>query len=200
MKVRQLLFALVAAFVVSTATAATSSSAAHPQQDVESTAARINVLPHGFPLKTVAFHDADGKAHDFSQYRGKVVIVNMWATWCPPCVRELPALNRISQRLKDDNVVLVPISIDQIEQPEVRAFLDERGMQEFSSFYDPQMKLSEIFPLDTIPATFILDPNGTLVAFVRSYVDWDDPIVEAKIRQLAEKHQNSGNSTTKTVK
>ncbi|WP_063355107.1 TlpA disulfide reductase family protein [Shewanella mangrovi] len=200
MKVHHLLFALTAAFATFVANASANEPTAKATVAASSTADRINVLPHGFPLKTVAFNDAQGQAHDFTQYRGKVVIVNMWATWCPPCVRELPALNRFSQRLKDDNVVLVPISIDQVEQPQVRAFLDERGMQGFSSFYDPHMKLSAIFPLDTIPATFILDTNGTLVAFVRSFVDWDDPKVENKIRKLAEKHQKSGNATSKTAK
>ncbi|WP_417761888.1 TlpA disulfide reductase family protein [Shewanella sp.] len=165
-----------------------------------STADRINVLPHGFPLKTVPFNDAQGNSHDLSQYKGKVVIVNMWATWCPPCVRELPALDRLSQKLADDNVVLVPISIDQTEQQQVRSFLNEQGMQNFNSFYDPHMQLSEIFPLDTIPATFILSPEGTLVAFVRSFVDWDDPKVEQKIRKLIAHHPKSVNSAVGAAK
>ncbi|MCH1926336.1 TlpA family protein disulfide reductase [Shewanella sp. C32] len=165
-----------------------------------STADRINVLPHGFPLKTVPFNDAQGNSHDFNQYKGKVVIVNMWATWCPPCVRELPSLDRFSQKLADDNVVLVPISIDQTEQQQVRSFLNEQGMQHFNSFYDPHMQLSEIFPLDTIPATFILSPEGTLVAFVRSFVDWDDPKVEQKIRKLITQHQKSSNSAVGAAK
>lgn len=201
MKARYLLPTLVAAMLPLVAIAASSdSSTPASTQSQSSTADRINVLPHGFPLKTVPFNDANDKAHDFSQYRGKIVIVNMWATWCPPCVRELPALNRFSKRLADDNVVLVPISIDQTDKQEVRSFLDERGMKNFNSFFDPHMQLSEIFPLDTIPATFILDTNGTLVAFVRSFVDWDDPKVENKIRKLAEKHQKSGSSTAKTAK
>ena len=201
MKARSLLPTLLAAMLPFVATAATSdtSTPASPKAS-SSTADRINILPHGFPLKSVPFHDAADKAHDFSQYRGKVVIVNMWATWCPPCVRELPALDRFSQRLAKDNVVLVPISIDQADKEEVRSFLDERGMKNFNSFFDPHMELSEIFPLDTIPATFILDTNGTLVAFVRSFVDWDDPKVENKIRKLAEKHLKSGNGTSKTAK
>ncbi|MCL1075772.1 TlpA disulfide reductase family protein [Shewanella dokdonensis] len=155
----------------------------------DSSVDKINILAHGFPLKLVPFTDAQGHSHDFAQYRGKVVLINMWATWCPPCVRELPALQRFEKKFDQSKFAFLPISIDQGGKQQVVPFLTSLGMPEFDSFYDPKMALDAIFPLDTIPATFILDGNGTLIAFVRSFVDWDDPQAEALINSFIEKEQ-----------
>ncbi|MFQ6371971.1 TlpA disulfide reductase family protein [Shewanella sp. YIC-542] len=155
----------------------------------QSTIDKINVLAHGFPLQQVAFADGQGQPHTFEQYHGKIVLVNMWATWCPPCVRELPALQRFAHKFDPSQFVMLPISIDQGGKPQVDAFLADRGITDFSSFYDPQMALDAIFPLDTIPATFILDGQGTLIAFVRSFVDWDDPQAVELIEGFIAKEQ-----------
>ena len=141
---------------------------------MESTVDLINVLPKTFPIEPVAFNDVDGKAIDFSQFKGKIIMVNMWATWCPPCVRELPAIERLATKFKAEDFVLLPISIDAEGKQQVQPFLSSLGMPNFNSYYDQPQSLGDVFPLDTIPATFILDQQGQLIAFVRSYVDWDD--------------------------
>ncbi|MCH1931996.1 TlpA family protein disulfide reductase [Shewanella sp. A25] len=156
-------------------------------KQVESTVDLINVLPHTFPIEAVAFNDVDGKAIDFSHYKGKVVMVNMWATWCPPCVRELPAIERLSTKFKADDFVLLPISIDVDGKQQVQPFLTSLGMPNFNSYYDPEQNLGQVFPLDTIPATFILDQNGQLIAFVRSFVDWDDAKAQKLIQGFIDK-------------
>ena len=166
----------------------------------ESTVDKINLLAHGFPLKPVPFTDAEDNPHDFSQYRGKVLLVNMWATWCPPCVRELPALQRFAKKFDQEKLAFLPISIDQEGKDKVKPFLVSVGMPDFDSFYDPKMALDAIFPLDTIPATFILDGSGTLIAFVRSFVDWDDPKAEALLNSLIEREQQRKSETVHAVK
>ncbi|MGI2261674.1 TlpA disulfide reductase family protein [Shewanella sp. GXUN23E] len=156
----------------------------HPQVNSGSTVDKVQLLPKSFPIEAIPFQTVDGKPVDFSQYKGKVVMVNMWATWCPPCVRELPALDKLSQQFDPDEFVVLPISIDAEGQQQVQPFLKELGMSDFISYYDPQQKLGEIFPLDYIPATFILDQNGDLIAFVRSFVDWNDPKAVEMIRGM----------------
>jgi len=141
---------------------------------VTSTIDLISVLPKAFPIEPAPFNDVDGKSIDFSQYKGKVVMVNVWATWCPPCVRELPAIERLATKFKAEDFALLPISIDADGKQQVQPFLNTLGMAGFNSYYDPEQNLGQVFPLDTIPATFILDKNGQLIAFVRSFVDWDD--------------------------
>ncbi|GIU02636.1 MULTISPECIES: TlpA family protein disulfide reductase [Shewanella] len=145
------------------------------QQHVSnSTLDKINVLENPFPIAHIGFNDAEGKEVDFDEHKGKVVIVNMWATWCPPCVRELPALDRLEKTLSKDDFVLMPISIDAEGKKQVSPFLESIGLPSFNSYYDARQNLREVFPLDTIPATFILNKEGELVAYVRTYVDWDD--------------------------
>lgn len=156
-------------------------------KQIQSTVDLINVLPKAFPIKPVTFNDVDGKAIDFSHYKGKVVMVNMWATWCPPCVRELPAIERLATKFKVEDFVLLPISIDADGKQQVQPFLTSLGMENFNSYYDPQQNLGKVFPLDTIPATFILDQDGQLIAFVRSFVDWDDVKAISLIQEFIDK-------------
>jgi thiol-disulfide isomerase/thioredoxin len=134
----------------------------------------ISVLPQPFPIAVVPFKNEQGEAVDFSQHKGKIIMVNMWATWCPPCVRELPAVSRLSEKFDKQEFVVLPISIDLEGKAKVAPFLKELGMETFNSYYDETQNLREVFPLDTIPATFILNRDGELIAFVRTFVDWDD--------------------------
>ena len=154
------------------------------KQTSESTLERINILPQPFPIALVDFTDLVGQSVNFEQYKGKVVVVNLWATWCPPCVRELPALNRLNQTLNAEHFALLPISIDAEAVAIVQPFLESLGLGEFNSYFDPQQQLRDVFPLDTIPATFILNEQGELVAYVRSYVDWDDTSVATFLEQF----------------
>ncbi len=156
------------------------------QGEVQSRVELINVLPKPFPIESVNFQDADGKAIDFDQYKGKVVMINMWATWCPPCVRELPALERFKTKFDQDKFVMLPISIDQDGKQKVQPFLKSLDMGSFETYYDQKQALGAIFPLDTIPATFILNKQGELIAFVRTFVDWDDPEAVQLINRFLE--------------
>lgn len=160
---------------------------------VESTVDLINILPKTYPIKPVAFNDVDGKAIDFSHYKGKVIMVNMWATWCPPCVRELPAIERLATKFKAEDFALLPISIDAEGKQQVQSFLNTLGMAGFNSYYDPEQNLGQVFPLDTIPATFILDQDGQLIAFVRSFVDWDDAKAVSLIQGFIDKGREKPN-------
>lgn len=160
---------------------------------VTSTIDLISVLPKAFPIEPAPFNDVDGKAIDFSQYKGKVVMVNVWATWCPPCVRELPAIERLATKFKAEDFALLPISIDADGKQQVQPFLNTLGMAGFNSYYDPEQNLGQVFPLDTIPATFILDQNGQLIAFVRSFVDWDDAKAVSLIQGFIDKGREKPN-------
>ncbi|GIU31434.1 alkyl hydroperoxide reductase [Shewanella hafniensis] len=160
---------------------------------MESTVDLINVLPKTFPIEPVTFNDVDGKTIDFSQFKGKIIMVNMWATWCPPCVRELPAIERLATKFKAEDFVLLPISIDAEGKQQVQPFLSSLGMPNFNSYYDQPQSLGDVFPLDTIPATFILDQQGQLIAFVRSYVDWDDAKAVSLIQGFIDKGSKKPN-------
>jgi thiol-disulfide isomerase/thioredoxin len=154
------------------------------KQTTESTLDRINILPQPFPIALVDFTNPVGQPINFEHYKGKVVVVNVWATWCPPCVRELPALNRLDKSLDAEHFALIPISIDAEAVNVVQPFLESLELSTFNSYFDPQQQLRDVFPLDTIPATFILNEQGELVAYVRSFVDWDDKNVISFLEQF----------------
>lgn len=160
---------------------------------VQSSVDLISVLPKPFPIEAVPFKDSKGAAVDFSQYKGKVIMVNMWATWCPPCVRELPALSRFTAKVGADDFEVLPVSIDLEGDKQVEPFLKSLGMENFNTYYDKEQKLGQVFPLDTIPATFILNREGELIAFVRTFVDWDDDkavtLIKGFLAQTAETEQ-----------
>ncbi|MCK8047248.1 TlpA family protein disulfide reductase [Shewanella sp. 1CM18E] len=162
---------------------------------VQSSVDLISVLPKPFPIEAVPFKDSKGGAVDFSQYKGKVIMVNMWATWCPPCVRELPAISRFSAKIGSDDFEVLPVSIDLEGNKQVEPFLKSLGMEDFNTYYDKEQKLGQVFPLDTIPATFILNREGELIAFVRTFVDWDDDkavtLIKGFLAQTAEVEQVS---------
>ncbi|MGS0683171.1 TlpA disulfide reductase family protein [Shewanella sp. 125m-7] len=159
------------------------------QTEVQSSVDLISVLPKPFPIEAVPFKDNKGNAVDFSQYKGKVIMVNMWATWCPPCVRELPAISRFSAKIGSDDFEVLPVSIDLDGNKQVEPFLKSLGMENFNTYYDKEQKLGHVFPLDTIPATFILNRDGELIAFVRTFVDWDDDKAVTLIKSFLEQPQ-----------
>ncbi|QIR13227.1 TlpA disulfide reductase family protein [Shewanella aestuarii] len=170
---------ITASIIISSSLIIIESSHAYPgmqpsQKTVSQTGLdKITILPQPFPIAQVDFSQLNDEKIDFEAFKGKVVVINMWATWCPPCVRELPALDRLANKINPEQYVLLPISIDVQGKEIVQPFLDSIGLTAFESYFDPMQNLRAVFPLDTIPATFILNPQGELVAYVRSYVDWD---------------------------
>ncbi|WP_298444998.1 TlpA disulfide reductase family protein [uncultured Ferrimonas sp.] len=138
--------------------------------------ARFIQLSRPQPLENAAFVGPNGQAVDLQQFRGQIVMINLWATWCPPCVRELPSLQHFRADYANKGVVVVPVAVDS-DPAVVMPFLQELGLPSMQTYFDNQNSIGEVLPADLIPATYILDQNGQLVAFVRSFVDWDHPAV-----------------------
>lgn len=138
-----------------------------------------------FPQELDAFEitDVDGNPFSIEKYQGKLVVLNLWATWCPPCVHELPSLARFRDKLESQGAIVLPVAIDR-DPSIVVPFLKDLGLPEFSTWYDTTNAVGQVLPTDLVPATFILNDKGELVAFVRSVVDWDN----AKVQELVEKY------------
>ena len=138
-----------------------------------------------YPLTGYAFADADGKPVPLDAFRGKVVLLNLWATWCPPCIRELPALDRLQGRLGGDDFAVVTLALDAGGAAEAAPFFTRLGIRHLALYVDPERRIGELLPDDVLPASFFLDREGRVVSFLRSYVDWDDPRVDAHVVELA---------------
>lgn len=105
--------------------------------------------------------DLDGRQWTLKSLHGKVVLVNFWATWCPPCRKELPDLQELSKRFKDQGLVVLAISDEDIEK--VKPFVEEHQLT-YPILLDPGSKVAKDFAVDGIPKTFIYDRDGKLVA------------------------------------
>jgi len=106
-------------------------------------------------------NDITGKSWSLSQLKGKVVLVNFWATWCPPCRKEMPDMETLYKRFKDKGLVILAISDETIDK--VRPFI-EKNKYSYTVLLDPGRKVNEAYHVDGIPKSFIYDHSGKLVA------------------------------------
>jgi peroxiredoxin len=109
-----------------------------------------------------AVTDLDGKAVRLSAFRGKVVLLNLWATWCPPCREEMPTMERLHQRLKDQDFVLLAVSQDEEGKRVVEPFVRELGIT-FPVLVDPEHQVGDRYGVWGYPETFLIDRTGMIV-------------------------------------
>lgn len=120
---------------------------------------------------------------DLKNYLGQVVVLNLWATWCPPCVEETPSLEEFAERMRYRGVIVLSISVDS----------DQQALQDFIQKYhlsypvgrDPDRSLSARFGTTLFPETYILDRRGLLAEKVVGPTDWGDPRMENFVLALA---------------
>jgi thiol-disulfide isomerase/thioredoxin len=141
------------------------------------------------PIRT-----AGGSLIDFAALAGNVIIVNFWATWCVPCVREMPALDRLAARVRGAAVVVLPIAIDAAGEADVPAFYAKHGLTHLPVYVDPDQQVGHLghggqwdhlFPLAALPTTFLIDPHGDVLGYVPGAAAWDSAQAQALIAWVA---------------
>jgi len=135
----------------------------------------------------VTFTDTEGGEVNLKQYKGKVVMVNLWATWCAPCIKEIPQMENIRQTNIDKDLVVLPISIDE-ESEKVKPFLTRHGLAHYKTWLDPNKDIDRVMPADVVPATYVFDGSGNLIGFLRGYLDWGDEDVQPYLEKLIAKY------------
>ena len=170
------------------------------------TARRIAPLAHGevaaltmasAPLKLpdLAFEDADGKPKKLSDWHGKTVLVNLWATWCVPCRREMPSLEGLQEKLKGPNFEVVAINIDTRDPEKPKKFLTDANLTRLGYFNDQKAKvfqdLKSIGRALGMPTSVLVDGQGCEIATIAGPAEWnsDDAV---KLIQAAVKPQAAG--------
>jgi thiol-disulfide isomerase/thioredoxin len=121
----------------------------------------------------VIFKDPDGDATSLAEFSGKPVLVNLWATWCAPCVKELPTLDKLSQSQK--GVQIVAISQDMAPHTSVVAFLETHKIASLSAYQDPQMGFSGNLNAQVLPTSILYDANGRELWRYVGDLDWTGP-------------------------
>ena len=136
-----------------------SSEDSEPKSDAESGGAlSVGAEAPAFELKNLR-----GETVSLRSYRGKAVLLNFWATWCAPCVAEMPSLVRLSKELKDKGVELLSINVDGAKKrDEVLRFAQENGM-DFQVLLDPTFSVPPLYAVSGFPETMLIDPSGTFL-------------------------------------
>jgi thiol-disulfide isomerase/thioredoxin len=129
------------------------------------------VMGQAFPA--LSLQGIDGKQIPLAAFRGKLVVLNVWATWCPPCRKELPSLQRLSRSLDGKRFVIVGLSLDQ-DNVAVREYLHDRGVT-YVNFLDRDLDIAKnVLGMKAYPDTFFIGPDGTLLGRVVGAIDWDN--------------------------
>jgi thiol-disulfide isomerase/thioredoxin len=128
------------------------------------------------PVLPGAFVDGDGKPHDLSVFKGKVTLINFWATWCAPCVKELPSLDRLKRAHDSDKFQVVTISEDHGGEVALIDFFNRTGIRALPHYLDTDAAYSRLLKFDSLPTTIVLDAEGREVArYDTSAPEWDSP-------------------------
>jgi len=126
----------------------------------------------------VPFVDGDGNVLDITAFKGKVVLLNFWATWCAPCRKEMPQLDALQQELGGDDFAVVTVATGRNPVPMVKAFFAKAGVKELPILRDPKQAFARRMAVLGLPMTMILDREGREIARMRGEAEWDAP--EAK--------------------
>jgi peroxiredoxin len=138
--------------------------------------------------------DLAGQAVRLSAYRGQVVLVNLWATWCPPCREEMPSMEKLHEKLKDRGFVLLAVSQDEGGIDGVRQFVEQMKLS-FRVLVDPDGEVGRKFGVWGYPESFLVDRDGRIVERVIGPRDWAAPAQIAAIEALLAR-QGVGGGTT----
>jgi thiol-disulfide isomerase/thioredoxin len=125
----------------------------------------------GKPAPVILFNDPDGSETSLAEFRGKPVLLNLWASWCAPCVKELPTLDRLAEA-DGDALTVAAVSQDTGPHASVEAFLKTRGVKTLESYHDPKMGLSGALGAEVLPSSVLFDAEGREVWRYVGDLDW----------------------------
>jgi thiol-disulfide isomerase/thioredoxin len=126
------------------------------------------------PAPAISFVDLAGNTVSLSEFTGKIVLVNLWATWCEPCLREMPSLERVQSRL-GDKLAVVAISEDHGGSKTVDPFIDKLGLKSVKVYLDPKSAIERAFKVQGLPTSFLIDREGRVLGRVEGAAEWDMP-------------------------
>ena len=138
--------------------------------------------PQARALPALSFLDAQGKPTSLAAFRGKVVLLNVWATWCPPCVKEMPTLNKLQEVLGGKDFAVLPLSVDKGGVFAVQSFYQDNFIDHLPVYVDPTTKVLDGLNILGPPTTILIDKQGREISRTLGPQDWDQPSVIAQLR------------------
>ena len=132
----------------------------------------------------ITFTDAGQSEHRLSEFRGRGAVVNLWATWCQPCVAEMPSLAKLAAALKDDRIAVLPLSSDRGGVARVQRFFTDHGITGLPILIDPNGAATRAFDARGLPTTILIDTQGRERARLEGPADWSSDEAAQKVRSL----------------
>ena len=159
------------------------------------TAAEPPPLTHGLtpiaqpqPAPALRLTDLDGRVHDLADHKGKLVLVNFWATWCPPCRREMPSLERLRARLEKHGLVVLAVDVGE-DADTVFSFSGQlEPAPNFPLLLDQDSKAMQRWKVKGLPTTFVIDPQGRLIFRAVGGREFDSPAMIEALLALTPNH------------
>jgi thiol-disulfide isomerase/thioredoxin len=138
------------------------------------------------PAAEVEFFDAAGTSKTLEDFRGRVILLNLWATWCAPCIAELPDLAEAKEALAADAVMILPVDIERLEPEMVAEFLAEKGAGALPVYIDRTYSVMQGMEANAMPLTVLIDKEGNEIGRASGAQPWSHPDVISYLRFLAQ--------------
>jgi len=169
---------LIAALVAAAGTAiwwfyAAKSSEKHAQPSLTGWMRNFTPTAGGEPVPKLAFRAKDGKDRKFSDFGGKIVLLNFWATWCGPCIREMPSLLRLQKTRGGDDFTIIALSQDLRGWPVVTPFLAKNRLGPLPVYVDQNTAISRAMKIKGLPTSILLDREGRELGRLAGHAEWD---------------------------
>lgn len=130
----------------------------------------------------VTFADKDGQPHALKDWKGKVVLLNLWATWCAPCRKEMPALNRLAKEMNSDQFQVVALAIDRAGKDAAQHFLDQVNADDLKLYVDSTARMAGPLKVIGLPTTLLIDKDGREIGRLTGPAEWDSAEAKALIK------------------
>ena len=158
-------------------------------EERDSTVTTTRPIQPGLEAPNFTFPDLNGQRVTLFDHRGKVVLVNIWATWCPPCRQEMPSMQRLYEEFRGKNLEILAVSIDSNGREAVDHFMRKIDLT-FPVLLDPNETIKPLYGITGVPESFIVDKEGILVKKIIGPIDWATPEVFLFFRDLMQKSRS----------
>jgi thiol-disulfide isomerase/thioredoxin len=138
----------------------------------------------GAPVPAIKVESLAGKKIEVASYRGRVLLLDVWASWCGPCKQELPMLDAMAKRLKAQGIDVLAVSVDQ-DRANVDKFLKGHGHWSLTIAHDPAGAIAERLQPDKMPTSYVIDRAGTIRFVNAGFVPDDAPVIERRLVEVA---------------
>ncbi len=146
--------------------------------------AKFTLAKEPKPLPELAFTDAEDKPLTLADYKGKAVLLNFWATWCAPCVKEMPSLDKLQAEMGKGKFVVLPLSLDGPSRPKVAPFYADKKLGNLGVYFDKGKKAMGALDVSVLPTSVLIDPQGRELGRLEGEAEWDKPEALALIKAV----------------